>query len=185
MEIELKARAPRDIGARLRRAGAKFLYAKDTKGFIYDTPSRALLRADVMLRVRETAGRQMLTMKKSVRMHGVKIARETEIALEPSAHTVPRGNRNSIHSLLRELGFKVDVTVVKKSRVYKLGTVKVFLDDVRGLGRWVEVEALTSNRRGGAEAVKNALLRLGISPKQWTSVSYPQMMRRLKRRRSD
>jgi adenylate cyclase class 2 len=64
--------------------------------------------------------------------------------------------RNSVRSILKN-ALKVLTVVDKRREIYFVGNVKIHLDRVRGLGRFVEVEAITHRgdlRRIRAQARK-------------------------------
>ena len=91
--------------------------------------------------------------------------------------------RNSIRSLLAaSLGI---LTVVDKRReIYLVGNVKIHLDRVRGLGRFIEVEAVSHSRglkKIRAQARKFQKL-LGVASSDILAKSYSDMVLKKSRR---
>jgi predicted adenylyl cyclase CyaB len=85
--------------------------------------------------------------------------------------------RNSVRAILvRALGV---LTVVDKRReIYFVGNVKIHLDRVRGLGTFVEIEAMTRSgdiRKVRAQAARFQKL-FAISPQDIVSLSYSDLI---------
>jgi len=87
--------------------------------------------------------------------------------------------RNSVRAILsRALG--VLAVVDKRRQIYFVGNVKIHLDHVRGLGKFVEVEAMTRSgdlRKVRAQARKFQKL-LGIPSADIVPLSYSDMVLR-------
>ena len=87
--------------------------------------------------------------------------------------------RNSVRAILsRALG--VWAVVDKRRQIYFAGNVKIHLDTVRGLGKFVEVEAMT--RSGDISKVRAQARKfqklLGVAPADFISLSYSDMVLR-------
>jgi predicted adenylyl cyclase CyaB len=93
--------------------------------------------------------------------------------------------RNSVRAILaRALG--VLAVVDKRREIYFAGNVKIHLDRVRGLGQFVEVEAITQSgdvRKVRAQARKFQKL-FAISPADIVSWSYSDMILKKRTRRA-
>jgi predicted adenylyl cyclase CyaB len=90
--------------------------------------------------------------------------------------------RSSVRAILsRALG--VLAVVDKRREIYFVGNVKIHLDNVRGLGRFVEVEAMT--RSGDVRKVRAQARRLqklfGVSSADIVPLSYSDMVLRKRR----
>ncbi len=85
--------------------------------------------------------------------------------------------RNSVRAILaRSLG--VLAVVDKRREIYFVGNVKIHLDRVRGLGTFIEVEAMTRSgdiRKVRAQATRFQKL-FAISPQDIVPLSYSDMM---------
>jgi adenylate cyclase, class 2 len=85
--------------------------------------------------------------------------------------------RNSLRAILSE-AIRPRVVVDKKREIYFVGTVKIHLDRVRGLGKFVEVEAIT--RTGRLNRARGQALRFqkifGIPSRDIVSQSYSDLV---------
>ena len=85
--------------------------------------------------------------------------------------------RNALRAILSE-AMPPQVVVDKKREIYFVGNVKIHLDQVRGLGKFLEVEAIT--RTGRLNRARGQALRFqkmfGISPRDVVSQSYSDMI---------
>jgi predicted adenylyl cyclase CyaB len=92
--------------------------------------------------------------------------------------------RNSVRVILsRALG--VLAVVDKRREIYFVGNVKIHLDSVRGLGTYLEVEAMTRTgdiRKVRAQAVKFQKL-FAISPNDIVPQSYSDLILKIRPRR--
>lgn len=139
MEVELKAYAE-DLEAvelRLKRLGAKKTFQGVQVAEYYAPPGRKCEEKGFVLRVRVEGSKSFLTLKKSTATPGAWIEHET-----------PVGNADETRQILSEAGFQKFLSVNKTRSEYALDGVSYCLDDVQGLGRFVEVEKF------GDEAVK-------------------------------
>ena len=93
--------------------------------------------------------------------------------------------RNSVRTILaRSLG--ILAVVDKRREIYFAGNVKIHLDRVRGLGKFVEVEAITKSgnlRKVRAQARKFQKL-FAISPADIVPLSYCDLVRQKRRARA-
>jgi len=170
MEVELKARAPHDIDARLASAGAVRLSTKRQKDVLYDLPGEPLRKKGVVLRLRTENGRTLITYKGPSKSKRVKAKEEIEFAVAPAAKT-----------LLECLGYSPSFCLGKTRVEYSLPGVTVCVDQVDIVGNWVEFECFGSAAEGRKRIVA-AAARLGIQEKDLAPLSYTTMAReRLKK----
>jgi predicted adenylyl cyclase CyaB len=98
-------------------------------------------------------------------------------ARRSTVEMMPLPRRNSVRAILaRALG--VLAVVDKRREIYFVGNVKIHLDRVRGLGTFVEVEAMTRSgdiRKVRAQAAKFRKL-FAISPKDIVPLSYSDLI---------
>jgi len=171
LNFEFKARlhdaAP--VRAALKRLRARFLGTDRQVDTYFRVPSGRL-------KIRE--GRLENSLIFYQRTNSARARRSTvEMMLLP--------RRNSVRAILaRALG--VLAVVDKRREIYFVGNVKIHLDRVRGLGTFVEVEAMTRSGDIGkvrAQAAKFQEL-FAISPKDIVPQSYSDLIlkKRAKRR---
>jgi len=122
----------------------------------FNAPDRDFRRTDEALRIRQCGSRNTLTYKGPKIDPLSKTRREIEVPLADG-----RRAAQSAAKLLTALGYRAVGTVVKRRRVYRLRRegfgVEISLDDVAGLGRFVELEIRAEERR--MRKARNALLR--------------------------
>ena len=169
-EVELKAKAPRDIEARLASAGAKRLSTKRQEDVLYDLPGEPLRKKGVVLRLRTENGRSLITYKGPSKSRRVKAKEEIEFAVAPAART-----------LLECLGYSPTFSLGKTRTEYSLPGVTVCVDSVDIVGNWVEFECF-----GQAESCRRKIVaaaaKLGIPENDLAPLSYTTMVReRLKK----
>lgn len=177
-EIEAKIRVTdfRAVRAAMELAGAEFLGAAVETDQFFDRPDGSLRKADCGLRLRrtkmvrqasrlstlspgqrptgETPVAPLLTYKgPKARGTSLKVRREIQTRL---------GDAQAMTQMLRALGFEPMVIVRKRRSSYRMGPCRVELDELRGIGRFVEVEG--PSRR----AVEAACKKLGLKGERVT-----------------
>lgn len=155
MEVELKFRADIDkVREELLRLGASLLERKEEVDVYYQHPCRDFAKTDEALRVRFSGGSVEVSYK------GPRLQSSAKTRLELTA--VAEGD---VERILEALGFRRVAAIKKRREYYAYGTLTVSLDDVEGLGQFVEVEALASSEASveAAEAEIGAFAeRLGL-----------------------
>ena len=157
------------VEEKLRDLGAVFeaeVYEEDT---YYQHPCRDFASTDEALRLRVTRDRVELTYKGPKRVIGE--------AKEREEYTVTVDNGAAVARILEKLGFKPVATVRKRRRYYSLpGLAVVSLDEVEGLGCFVEIEYRGSDPSKAVDAVKAIESRLGLESKPKTVKSYLELL---------
>ncbi|MEK9156379.1 MAG: CYTH domain-containing protein [Patescibacteria group bacterium] len=75
--------------------------------------------------------------------------------------------------ILEKLGFKVDVIVTKKREKHENGNVEILVDEVDGLGNFVEVEAKNK------ESFSRIISQLNLKEENIiSSAGYPDLLKR-------
>jgi predicted adenylyl cyclase CyaB len=89
-------------------------------------------------------------------------------------------NARDLKDILVRL-FDVDVVVEKQRDIFFLGNVKFHVDDVRGLGQYVEIEAIDDDGTRTPDVLRAQCVQymgiLGIGKENLESVSYSDLMR--------
>ncbi|MCD6522758.1 MAG: class IV adenylate cyclase [Candidatus Diapherotrites archaeon] len=166
MEIEVKARAPKDMENRLKKIKAKFVGETKEKNVIYNSKFRDFVRTGEIVRVRESKNKMILTYKSVRYKNGIKYAEEIETSVE-----------KPIYSILEKLGLFKDVVYHKKRREYKVDSCNIFVDHIRGLGKFIEIEVITKGRERGGKKIERIMHLLGIKENDIISASYPELVR--------
>ncbi len=160
-EFKARLKSEREVRAAFRNLRARFL-GTDHQIDTYFRVSRGRLK------VRE--GRIENALIFYLRSDALR-ARPARIDMMP----LPR--RNSIRSIL-SAALGVLAVVDKRREIYFAGNVKVHLDRVRGLGKFVEVEAIS--RTGGLERIRAQARKfqalLGIADSDIVPESYSDLV---------
>lgn len=121
-----------------------------------------------ILRLREQSGAFRLTLKRDLSDDLDSIEYETEV-----------GNPTDVHAILDELGYHFVLRISKTRRAFVLKTFKVCLDDVEGLGTFVEIECL-SKIGEDVVVIRNILWQmlseLGISRDDEVTLGYDRLL---------
>lgn len=86
---------------------------------------------------------------------------------------------NTCRELLRKLSFTEVTEVFKMRKTYRLNEFKANLDDVKGLGKYLEVEAKAQSINDISnveEKLKNLLKKLGFYEEQFIKKSYLELL---------
>jgi adenylate cyclase class 2 len=170
MEYEVKIRVGTlsQIRARLASLGIRPAGSLTERDLYFNSPSRDFGLTDEALRIRSTEGGTSLTYKgPKLGMTGVK-AREEIV--------VPVGSGEALEVILLRLGFTRTAVVEKTRETYRVEGTFVALDEVKGLGSFVEIEAPPGMDEGEAIAligrVRGSLAVAG----EETTLSYLEMI---------
>ena len=157
------------IRRRLAELGAVLEEAETERDTYYQHPCRDFAETDEALRLRRTKSRVEVTYKGPKRIIGG--------AKERLELTVSVDDGEAADAILRSLGFKPVLDVVKEREYYRLGDVEVSLDRVEGLGCFVEIEYRGSgSREEAARSIEEAAAALGLSEKPRIYKSYLELI---------
>jgi len=170
LEVELKAPADLDEARRkLRELGAVLVVEGEEQLDVYlQHPCRDLALTDEALRLRKRREVASLTYK------GPKVGGKCKARLEVE---VAVSSFEDALELLKQLGFEQVAVLRKRRTVYEVGGFRVYLDEVEGLGCFMEVESLlepSSTMSIEEEALRLARL-LGARVEEATTKSYLEM----------
>lgn len=162
MEIEAKIKLKdlRKLHASLKSAGAIFDGCSFERNWLFDHPEQTLAKQDKLLRVRQDR-KASLTFKGP--RHPSEYKKRGELELEfPDA--------SSASSLLRAVGFDEWFYYEKIREVWRLDNSEIDVDELPGLGLFVEVEGPSDE---DIEAVRK---RLKL-PRDYINISYVELLR--------
>lgn len=133
LEIEIKAYCPhmKELRDRLLALGAERSGSAREEDVYYNHPSRDFGRSDEALRIRRTEGKSILTYKGPRLGERSKTRHEQEVVVADGA---------AMEDILVRLGFMRVESVVKRREIFMLGSVEICIDNVEGLGDFVELE---------------------------------------------
>jgi adenylate cyclase class 2 len=162
IEAKVKLENPAKLRGLLKSAGAKYEGRALEKNWLYDHPERTLARNDKLLRLREKE-KVSLTFKGPRERSEYKKREEMEICF-PDA--------SSARSLLEAVGFSQWFYYEKIRETWRLEASEIVLDELPGLGLFVEVEAPSDKE---VEAIRK---RLKL-PREYINESYVELLQRL------
>lgn len=153
IEVEVKAKCDPEIANKILAMGAVLKRTEHHHDIYFNSPSRDFRRTDEALRIRIKEEGARLTYK------GPKLDTRTKSRLEL---TVELDDPLAMEKILAELGFRPSGEVRKQRTKYTLGEVTFALDDVEGLGSFLEIEASAEDDWADQqERVLEILQRLG------------------------
>ncbi len=132
IEVEVKARARPDTLEKILALGAVPVGIENHRDLYFNSPLRDFKHSDEALRIRIKEGGARLTYK------GPKLDAKTKSRLEM---TVQIDDPLEMERILIALGFVLSAEVRKRRSKYVLGSVILALDEVDGLGSFLEMEA--------------------------------------------
>jgi len=177
MEIEVKAKVKNIKSARrlLIKLGAKSqkkVHQIDTYYSLYGRPLNKMKGAIVRLRHNKNINQTFFEYDWAVNNLA---AYEAEVSV---------GNANSMKKILKLMKAKVEVVVDKKREYFKKGTLEIVLDEVKGLGKFIEVEIQGRDTKKNRHKIFTFLFSMGIEKKDFImGPRYPSMLLRKKGRR--
>jgi adenylate cyclase, class 2 len=133
IEIEVKARCGPDVLDTIRALGAVYLATENHHDIYFNSAHRDFRKTDEALRIRIKEGGAWLTYK------GPKLDAVTKSREEV---TVKLDDAVAMEKIFASLGFVHAADVKKHRDKYALGDVILALDEVEGLGAFLEVEAV-------------------------------------------
>lgn len=141
------------VRGRLIRLGFIRMGTRSERDVYYNARDRDFGETDEALRVREAGSECTLTYKgPRLPVHGLKAREELTVHLDSVA---------AMEEILQHLGLNRVMEVRKRREVFRSEDVTVTLDEVEGLGPYVEIEMCVSDEIGEAnralEETKNLL----------------------------
>jgi len=173
-EVEMKVRADlAAVAAALEDADATHLGTVEQTDTYYDAPHRDFAARDEALRLREEreegAVDVAMTYKGPLVESASKTRRELETGIDDGA---------VMAAMLDALGFSPAETVEKRRRRYELEGFVVTLDEVTGLGDFVEIDAEATEDaiEPTRERAVEILEALGLDPAEQIRASYLELL---------
>ena len=146
LEVEVKYRLPDSaaVEARLRTWGATVVADHAEADHYLNAPDRDFARTDEALRLRRIGEANFLTYKGPRKDGSSKTRTEVEVPCPPGDAAA-----EAFLTLFVHLGYRPTAVVRKRRRIYEWArggfTVHACLDDVDGVGRFVELEIVAED----------------------------------------
>ncbi len=168
-EVEVKYRVDCNrvdhVKARIEGMGARLVSVRVEEDTYFEHPCWSMFERDEAVRLRRIVdgGSSTLVLTyKGPRSGGLAKSREEVEARVDDSITV----------ILDRLGFRPVVTVSKRRLIYELGDLLFFVDEVKGLGCFVEIES----RSGDSDAILEAGESIGLDRDSIVELTYVEML---------
>lgn len=173
IEVEVKVSVDDFTPVReaLKKTYTSFVgYSRDDDMY-FSHPCRDFKNTDEALRIRNSSSEGYVVTYKGPRFPG-----STKSRVEVNMKTE---DLNNFLQILKHLGFEFSAHVAKLRETWKIRDVSISLDDVEGLGKFVEVEVNVDNalEAEDAEGIINSFLQdLGLYDKPIMRESYLELI---------
>ncbi len=168
MEIEVKFRVDfDDVRGKIEKLGAEFVREEIQEDIYFDVPLPNLLRVRKVENIRKA----FLTYKLIEDPGRNEEFDEIEVEVSDFDDTV---------EILRRLGFKEDVVVRKRRLVYRFGRVTFELNDVEGLGGFLDLEVMGDDVKEAKELIWETASGLGLGREDVEPRLYRELLRGVK-----
>ncbi len=167
-ELEVKAALSDDALERLRRLDLSTVDRQTHADTYYRHPCTDFVATDEALRIRISGDKTIVTYK------GPRLGRDAKLREE---HEIVVNDTDEARAIVERLGFVAVATVEKTRERFTRDAMHIAVDNVTGLGRFIEVEMLIEDPTESAEAAIFGLLKeLGISRTSTTRESYLELL---------
>ncbi len=171
LELEVKAALSDDALERVQRLHLSPVDRQVHVDTYYRHPCIDFVATDEALRIRRAGATTIVTYK------GPRLSRDTKMREE---REVVVNDFNEAHTLLERVGFIAVATVEKIRQRFKRDGMCIMIDDVRGLGRFIEVEMLVEDFTEQAEEqVFQFLEGIGINRESTMRESYLELLNKV------
>lgn len=169
LEMEAKARLEdlARVRERLQAMGAEFQGEERQEDLYFNHPERDFAQTDEALRLRLAGGRSTMTYKGPKLEAVTKSREEFQVGVDDYEGAV---------AILERLDFRRVARVTKHRELYALEGYRVMLDEVEGLGTFVEVEKVEPPYK--PEELVALLKRLGAGEEAMERRSYLELLLR-------
>jgi adenylate cyclase class 2 len=170
MEVEMKVRVEdlESMKKKLESLGARFQSAMEQRDEYFKPrgfESRAQGPGDWIVRVRRSGADKMLTLKALTEISGAWVEHETGIV-----------NEKEMRSILENMGL-LNVFTLNKNRIRgRLDEFELCLDDVRELGKFLEVALESEEKEAARDRIIDFLKGLGIEDKNIERRGYGEII---------
>lgn len=169
MEVEVKFKAYDGVENRIKQI-AEFVIEKLEEDLYFNHPCRDFKESDEALRVRKDKEGIKVTYK------GAKVDKETKSREEIKLKV---DDYDKAIKLFEKLGFKAVREVVKLRKIYRIGDAIICYDEVKGLGKFVEIE-IEIEGKANFEIAKQKVFeiakQLGFDSKDSIRKSYLELL---------
>jgi adenylate cyclase class 2 len=156
LEIEIKCYcdSPGEIESRINSIGAQYVETRSESDIYFNHPARDFAVTDEALRLRRVNNSCKITYK------GPKLSKTTKARVE---HETTAGDFDAIRNIILSLGFTESGVIEKERKIYSLGESEISVDDVKGLGVFVEIEIIGELKEDVEKELFDTAAKLGLT----------------------
>jgi adenylate cyclase class 2 len=166
IEAKLKVDSLGPIEEKLRELGGSFGGQRFQRDYYFDDSESRMIKSDKCLRLRYQKagnGQKVFVTFKGPRQAGqYKTRRQIESEV---------GDAEAVEKLFLELGYEKSEVVEKIRRLWQFGGCQIGLDDVKGLGNFVEIEGPDE------QIIAKVQQQMGLADSQHVKDSYATLIR--------
>lgn len=156
LEIEIKCYCdfPDEIEEKIKAAGAVYVGVRSESDIYFNHPARDFAKTDEALRLRRVNNICKITYK------GPKLSKNTKARVE---HETAVEDFNTIRDIILSLGFVESGVIEKERKIFSLGKSEISIDDVKGLGVFVEIERIGELKDDIERELFDTAAKLGLT----------------------
>jgi adenylate cyclase class 2 len=178
-EVEVKFRADHDAARPEVAARGRHVGTVTQRDSYYDAPHRSFAETDEALRVREETGETGSTDAEGdgpVTRLTYKGPLVDEVSKSRREHETAVADGEAMAAALEALGFQPAAVVEKRRERYAVDGLTVVLDEVTGVGQFLEIETESEALEAAREDVFELARELGFDPESGIRESYLGMV---------
>lgn len=165
-EWKFKIKDIEGISLKLKNIGAEELKKVKQLDIYLDFKDRKLIKEKKAFRLRFENGKALLSYK------GEMIQREPKMRIEESIE-LDKDKAEILLDMLKNIGLEEVARIVKERKSFIFKNFKIFLDEVKGLGRFIEIEEISEQKQ---EGINDLIERLGIKEDEYIKETYPELL---------
>jgi adenylate cyclase class 2 len=155
-EIEIKCYCdfPGEIESKIKSLGAEFIETRTETDIYFNHPSRNFAETDEALRIRRVNNSCRITYK------GPKVSKTTKARIE---YETAVSDYDAARNIILSLGFVESGIIEKERKLFSFGESEISIDDVKGLGIFVEIETIGEFKEEIEKDLFDTAAKLGLS----------------------
>ena len=148
VEIKVRIKNKEEIAEKLKKLGFKFIKKKFQEDIYFNGIDRDFRKTDEALRIRDDNGTYYVTYKGPKIDRISKTREEIEVRID---------DKEKMRQIFKKLGFREVRPIRKVREIYKKDDITASIDDVEGLGLFLELEKNIYNINEKDESLKELM----------------------------
>ncbi|MFW9832676.1 MAG: class IV adenylate cyclase [Candidatus Thorarchaeota archaeon] len=180
VEVKVAIEDERVIRKKLIESGSEMLNSEVQIDIYFDHPCRTFIETDEAVRIRtrspfDEEGLSTSHVLKELTYKGPKLDKQTKTRVE---YSIGIDDSEHLTSILESLSFTPITKITKKRTFFELRGITISIDDVEGVGLFLELESIV-HKKGEMKSAKKVIFELldelGISAEDTIRDSYLEM----------